>query len=380
MKYYSGFLTILSAVDDILNKTDDPQAREAAFNIQSLCVLELARSGFPHVVSLGEVCIEDGRSYSAFMGDTQKTTQNGVSRNGTQQVASIPPADHLTATETTVDHSSADKINGAEMNNVQDANQSDAPDPLIVHDADESDALERKTTHGNDEDDFTSSVGDIDWDAGQTIAEQEQSDDRFNFGAMREKIESQTSMYLYDFTMTSHHVRIKNQGDTNTGELITFPLYPEIGSSRIVVCTKYKGKADVFRSDHGGIVEVSLGPAELVIEANFDNGYNVNIEQTGYNIDDGVEVEVDTQTYGNKGHVVQKERDVIVHIVPATRHNKNGKANFITYIDWADGSSFFGTTSESQEQMFQYGDDTMNISCSWNDETEIFYSGIDKVS
>ena len=141
-----------------------------------------------------------------------------------------------------------------------------------------------------------------------------------------------TPLSKEDYTMSFHKSRLNADGKVITYGLITMPLSISAEKPRIMVCAVVSGgrKQPVTAVSEPGRndVELRIDDYTLIVEGTIKDGkYEAVTTVPSYHRRQGVTVEEQVRTFGEKGHVVVKDDEgkMKIHVMPASMNNTPGK-------------------------------------------------------
>ena len=177
-----------------------------------------------------------------------------------------------------------------------------------------------------------------------------------------------------DFCFTYTRISVvSNTGiEATSFEAIIAPLTTREQLPDLVVWVGYGGgQSNVYTSSKTQkAISTTIGNFPILFSGRMERDEFKAHIALSQSLESSYHLEMDTRTFGKKGHLLLTEGGVHIHVIPATfKNNEEGMANFIYVVD--DGKQYKAGDNSSGDIHVYVGIDKV-IQCSWNEQKELY--------
>ena len=187
------------------------------------------------------------------------------------------------------------------------------------------------------------------------------------------------SLEKNDFLFSYHNIAI-HQPDSSIMiryEVIISPLYIKDGDVEILAWINDGTRSETSISKNGRkSVLLQLGTIPIIATGRFEEGKFIgDISLTKVMKETGVTIDIETQTFAGKGHILISDEDISVRIVPISFDNSaSGNAQFFYSIKESDKEPVVGDNIGSDRVQFDYKGKPHCMIARW--KNDVLYSSV----
>lgn len=386
------WLSIISEVNTILHLNPN---NEAAIAVKNIAGIELVNLGFPfnktekgYELKIGEDILEISDKTTPITDKSEaieltklraaissiNNTINGISDKDDNASNNEDNKQTFNADEI-MDIDNAKDINtpiktlfpAAEVHKKQSETESSFTDPLeldclILNKVPDKNPAKKQSNN-------VSSTGDV-LDLVNPMPSEQNAD---TMSGYKESLEKN------DFLFSYHNIAIHQPDSSITirYEVIISPLYIKDGDVEILAWINDGTRSETSISKYGRkSVLLQLGTVPIIATGRFEEGKFIgDISLTKVMKETGVTIDIETQIFDGKGHILISDEDISVRIVPISFDNSaSGNAQFFYSIKESDKEPVLGDNISGDRVRFDYKGEPHCMIARW--KNDVLYSSV----
>lgn len=200
----------------------------------------------------------------------------------------------------------------------------------------------------------------------------------------KHKIEPISNLHKSGFMLSNISAKYVREetGRSDKIEIMAMPIYPNEESGPQLACVVINKKVKtVFSTDKNPDINIVLDPdTNAILKCNFTDGQYDPILTLDEDYGDRDINILGKRNMGDTGHLQAYDEgsNTEIHIMPINFNNskKTGKANYAYYIKIND-DIITGDTITNPDAAFELGDETVYITCKWDEGDDNLYIRLD---
>ncbi len=365
------WLSIISEVNTILHLNPN---NKAAIAVKNIAGIELVNLGFPFNKTEKGYELKIGEDILVISDKTTPITDKSEAIELTKLRAAISSINNTINGISDKDDNAKDidtpiktLFSAAEVHKKQSETKSSFTDPLepdclILNKVPDKNPAKKQSNN-------VSSTGDV-LDLVNPMPSEQNAD---TMSGYKESLEKN------DFLFSYHNIAI-HQPDSSIMiryEVIISPLYIKDGDVEILAWINDGTRSETSISKNGRkSVLLQLGTIPIIATGRFEEGKFIgDISLTKVMKEAGVTIDIETQTFAGKGHILISDEDISVRIVPISFDNSaSGNAQFFYSIKESDKEPVVGDNIGSDRVQFDYKGKPHCMIARW--KNNVLYSSV----
>lgn len=187
------------------------------------------------------------------------------------------------------------------------------------------------------------------------------------------------NLEVNDFLFSYHNIVIHQPDSSMTikSEVIISPLYIKEGEVDVMAWINDGTKSEVGIAKAGrSSVLLQLGAVPVIASGRFEDGKFIGeVSPTKVMKEAGVTIDVETETFNGKGHILISDEDISVRMVPISfKNSANGNAQFFYAIKETNKEPITGDNISSDKVRFDYKGEPHYMLARW--KNDVLYSSV----